>query len=262
MTGEKLTLFITLRAKALDSRSKHPILGDTKACEIFRSITHDFDEFGGFGNGNIIVIRAKQIDEWLKDFLRSNPNAVVLNLGCGLDTRISRINPSSNVSWFDLDFPEVIEERRNFFSEREGYTVIASPITDPGWLEKIPRGKPTIVIADGVLEYLSEEDVKTLLDRITNNFPHGQVIFDVMNAYAVKAGQKRLKERTGAVHKWGVENLAEVDALNPKLRRVDGVSLFALKYVSRLPLRYRFIFALTRFSPNMRNMLRLLRYEF
>lgn len=55
--------------------------------------------------------------------LGSNPSAVVLNVGCGLDTRVSRINPPSDVNWFDLDYPEVIDERRNFYSDQGQYLV-------------------------------------------------------------------------------------------------------------------------------------------
>jgi O-methyltransferase involved in polyketide biosynthesis len=81
LTGEMETLLIPLYAKALDNRSKHPILHDEKADEIIKTIDYDFEKLNSFGNGNVIVVRAKQLDEWVKEFLKSNPNAVVLNLG-------------------------------------------------------------------------------------------------------------------------------------------------------------------------------------
>jgi len=259
LTGEKATLLMPLYAKALDNRSSRSILHDKKADEIVSMIDYDFEKLKGFGNGNVMVVRAKQLDEWVKEFLGSNLNAVVLNLGCGLDARVYRINPPSTVSWFDVDFPEVIEERRNFYSNTGGYQMIASSITEPEWLQKIPKDRSAIMIADGVLEYLTEEQVKELLNRITSYFPRGQVAFDIMNSYAVSMGKGRLKERTGAEHKWAVDDVNEVDRLDPKLRRVANLPLLGSKY---LPLKYRLLFGVAFILPRYKNMMRLLRYEF
>jgi O-methyltransferase involved in polyketide biosynthesis len=259
LTGEKETLLITLYAKALDNRSKHPILHDEKADEIVKTIDYDFEKLKGFGNGNVMVVRAKQLDEWIKEFLKSNPNAVVMNLGCGLDTRISRINPPPTVSWFDVDFPEVIKERQNFFSNQDGYQMIASSVTELDWLEKTPKNRPAIMIADGVFEYLAEKEVKELLNRLTNYFPCGQAAFDIMNSYAIKMGKSRLQKTTGGEHKWAVDDINKVDELDSKLRRISNLAILQSKY---LPLRYRLLFGIACVSPRYRNMIRLLRYEF
>ena len=105
--GVQKTLLITLYAKALDSRSTHSILHDEKAYEIVKAIDYDFETTAGFGNHHLIVVRARQIDEWIKEFLKSHPDLTVVNLGCGLDTRAARIRPLfPRVSWFDVDFPK------------------------------------------------------------------------------------------------------------------------------------------------------------
>ena len=259
LTGEMATLLIPLYAKALDSRSKHSILHDTKADELVRSIDYDFDMLKSYGNGSVMVARAKQIDEWVREFIGLKSNAVVLNLGCGLDSRVSRINPPPGISWFDVDFPEVIGERQKFYSNREGYQTIASSITAPGWLEQTPKGRPAIVVADGVLEYLSESEVKALLNRIIDYFPGGQVAFDVMNTFAINSGKSDLKKQTGAEHKWAVDDLGTVDGLDPKLKRIACVAILRSKY---LPLKDRLFFGLASVAPNFRDMLRLLLYEF
>jgi len=174
LTGAQKTLFITLYAKALDSRSKHPILNDKKADEIIRSIDFDFEHTAGFGNKGILVVRAKQYDEWTREFLNTIPNAIVLNLGCGLDSRILRIKPPSSVLWFDLDFPDVINERRNYYADHDNYRMIGSSITNSEWLEAIPKDRPSLTIADGVFEYLTRDEVKALFNRLTNHFPSGR----------------------------------------------------------------------------------------
>ena len=249
-----------LYAKALDSRSKHPILGDVKADEIVRMIDYDFEKLRRPGNGNVVMVaRAKQFDEWVREFLKSNPEAAVLNAGCGLDTRVSRISPLPGVSWFDLDFPEVIAERRNFFSDGQGYRMIESSLTDPGWMEMIPSDRPVVAVADGVMEYLEEGETKTFLNRVTGRFTRGQIIFDVMNSYAMEQGRSRLKQTMGTEHRWAVDDVRAVDRLDPRLKRVSNLALLRSKY---LPLKFRVIFGMASVFPRVRNMFRLLRYEF
>ena len=259
LKGVQQTLLITLYAKALDSRSKRPILGDKKADEMVRALNYDFARVHRPGNGNAIVVRAKQIDEWVREFLRANPNAVVLNLGCGLDSRFSRVSPSPGVSWFDLDFPGVIEERKNFFSNRDGYQMLESSVTDPAWLEGVPRGRPVLVVAEGLFEYLTEEEVRSVLNRTTDRFPRGQVVFDVMNSSAIESGRSTLKEKMDAEHRWAVDDVRRVDALDSRLRRVSSSNIFTSSY---MPPGYRLAFGVASVVPRFRGMIRLLRNEF
>ena len=261
LTEEKETLLITLQAKAKDSHSKHPILNDKKAAEILRMINYDFEKLSHFGN-EMMVIRARQLDTWLQDFIKKHPNAMVLNLGCGLDTRIERINPPSTVNWFDIDFPEVIELRKSFYTNQEGYEMISSSVTEPNWLKQIPKNKPVIIIAEGMLEYLSEEEVKDLFNRLTSHFQKGQITFDIMSSFAVNSGKDRLKETTGAVHKWTADDINDVDKLDAKLKRVTNLSIFKSKYIHKLPLKTRLLYSAMCMIPSFRNMMRLLVYKF
>ena len=265
LTAEKETLLITLYAKALDSRSEKPVLSDQKADEMVKVIDYDFEKLippEDLNSANLVVIRAKQIDAWIEEFLKAHSDAVVLNLGCGLDTRVSRINPSEDVSWFDVDYPEVINLRGKFYSNQDTYQMVESSLTELGWLEKMPDNKPVMVVAEGVLEYLTEAEVKTLLNRLTDHFSTGQIVFDVMNSFAIESGQKSLKKTTGAEHKWAVDDIQKVDALNSKLKRISSLSIMGSKYIHELPLKYRLIYRIMYLIPNFRNMIRLLRYNF
>lgn len=184
---------------------------------------------------------------------------MVQNLGCGLDTRVSRIEPSSDVAWFDVDFPEVIREWQNFYSNHDGYQMIGSSVTAPEWLERVPKDRPGMTIADGIFEYLTESEFGGLLNRITDHFPTGQIAFDVMNSFAMKSGRKKLKEGTGAEHKCTVDVIRSVDDLDSRLRRISNLPVLASKH---LPLKCRVIFGAGSVWPNVRNTIRLLRYEF
>lgn len=259
LRGAQQTLLITLYAKALDSRARRPILGDSKADEVVRAIDYDFQRTALPGNSRVIVVRARQIDEWVREYLRREPRSVVLNLGCGLDSRVSRISPPSGVEWFDVDFPEVIEERESFFAEHSGYGMLGYSLTDHRWLECVPRDRPAMVVAEGVFEYLREDDVRSLLGRIVEAFPRGQLAFDVMNSHAIASGRSALRERMGAEHTWAVDDVGALDSLEPRLRRVSNLSVFRSRY---MPMRQRIALGAASVVPRIGGMIRLLRYEF
>ena len=267
LKDEKETLFIPLAGKALDYRSKNSVLNDSKANDIVEKVGIDYTTHKGIGariGARTLAVRAKQYDEWTKDFITKNKNAVVVHLGCGLDARITRVQPPSSIAWFDIDYPEVISLRKEFYSETNEYKMIASSITDQNWLETIPADRPAFIIAEGVLEYLSDEEVKTLLNRLTNYFSHGQIAFDVMNSFAIEIGNKNLKNTTGAVNilKWAVDDINEIYKLNPKLKRIEVVSRIKSVFVKKLPFGIRLILGLLSLSTKHKNAMRLLLYDF
>ncbi|MBP1702265.1 MAG: uncharacterized protein H6Q38_1372 [Chloroflexi bacterium] len=80
----------------------------------------------------------------------------MLHLGCGQDSRFWRVD-SGEVDWYDLDLTPVIELRRRFYPEPERYHLIASSVTDLDWMAMVTaNGRPALVVAEGVLMYLSE----------------------------------------------------------------------------------------------------------
>ncbi len=262
LTKVQETLLITLYAKAIDNRSQNSILHDAKADEMVGMIHYDFTKLNSWGNDNLIVVRAKQYDEWIQEFIRGNPACVVLNLGCGLDTRITRIAPPTTISWFDVDFPDVIQLRKTFYAEQPGYRMIESSITDPAWLQEIPTGRPALIVAEGVLEYLTSEEAKNLLNRLTDHISHGKITFDVMNSFAIQSAKSAKDEPTAGLHKWEVNDIQEVDILDPKLKRETVMSIFYSPFIGKLPLGYLLLYRAMALVPRFRDMIRLLRYQF
>lgn len=263
LTDEKETLFIPLYGKALDYRSKNSILNDRTANDIVGKLDIDITKHNLMGN-KIFAVRAKQYDKWTNDFITKNKNAVVVHLGCGLDARITRVKPPISITWFDIDYPEVIAWRKKFYSETNEYKMIESSITAQNWLKAIPSDRPVFIMAEGVFEYISEEEIETLFQRLTNHFSYGQIAFDIMNSSAVISGNKRLKKTTGAIAilKWSVDNINEVDKLNSKLKRAEVLPLINSIFTKELSFGFRFILKLIGLSSKRKNEMRLLRYDF
>jgi O-methyltransferase involved in polyketide biosynthesis len=146
------TNLVTLYLRAHESRSRRPILGDHAAAEAVDRIDYDFKRIRRISlpasNQYLVALRAKQLDDWAADFLARHPDAVVLHLGCGLDGRAFRLAPPPSVLWFDIDQPVVIELRRRLYDDTDRYRMIGSSVTDPEWLDQIPTGRPTLVVAE------------------------------------------------------------------------------------------------------------------
>jgi len=206
---EKETLLIPLLGKS----KKNPILTDIKAAEIVDQINYDFDSLKISEKTNIMMcIRAKLIDDYVKKFLSDNKNSVALHLGCGLDSRYYRIK-NNNVDWYDIDFREVIDIRQNFFSENTKYHMIASSVTESEWMEKIPQnGDNYIIIAEGLLMYLKESEIKQLLERLKKKIGVYTLIFDAYSVLTANtANMHPSLKKTGAKINWGINNPQDLE---------------------------------------------------
>lgn len=83
----------------------------------------------------IIATRAATFDQLTTRYLADHPDATVLDVGCGMDSRAFRVNPPSSVQWYDVDYPDVIDLRRQLFPERNAYHLVPAPLSDLRWLK-------------------------------------------------------------------------------------------------------------------------------
>lgn len=251
-TEAKETPLYTLYFRALDHRSKTPLVGDPWADDVLSQIDHNRRKLRLAAADRILVLlRAKRLDDWTRGFLDRHPDATVLHLGCGLDSRAFRIDPPETVRWYDVDYPEVIDLRRRVYPERDGYQMIPSSVTDPNWLDEIPADRPVLVIAEGLLPYLAETDVQQLFGRLTERFPHGELFFDALAPWVAKLSK---------LFSWALRDPDDLERWNPRLTLVDHVAL--VSDFDRIPHRgYRMTYRLMNTIPATRNMMRLLRYS-
>jgi len=267
LTKEKETYLATLYGKALDARAPHPILGDHFAAAAVDRIDYDFRKLRLPRGGEIsLPIRAGHLDGWTRAFLARHPESTVLHLGCGLDTRVFRIDPGSGVRWFDVDFPDVIALRERLYRERHGYQRIGASVTDLGWLDAVPGDRPVMVVGEGLFMYLPEPDGLALLRRITEKFPAGEIAFD-----AYSRGMIRLVSRLAAVSLakvelvWGVADARELERAVPRLRLVEEVPFLTMpalmSRMAKSPAQ-RAVNAWLARRRFIQNLVRHLRYEF
>jgi len=169
LKGVSETLLIPLWARAVETRHSPPIIKDENAVEMMGDIEYDFSKFDGRKMPQVsIAIRTELLDKSTKTFMDRHPDANVINLGCGLDTRFSRLD-NGKTHWYDLDLPESIHLRRQFFNETDRYKMIAKSVFDYSWIDMIPNGKHVLIIAE-ILMYFTEQEVNELMDTNGHQF--------------------------------------------------------------------------------------------
>lgn len=195
------TLFITLAGRARETRKKHPLLEDPMAVRIIESV--DFDEkiYGADWGDWITVLRTMVFDSWVRGFLDEHPHGTVVELGSGLNTRFERVD-NDTVRWFDIDMPDTVALRSRFFTDTQRRTTIAASALDTDWYDTVEQtGGPYFFVAEGVLVYLPEAQVRAMLSRIATRFPGALIAFD---SYRVSMMQRQHKaaERKSMPARW------------------------------------------------------------
>jgi len=147
--------------------------------------------------------------------------------GKALDSCEFRIDPPYTVRWYDIDMPDVIKLRRRLYPERHDYTLVGSSVTDLHWLDEIPADRPVLVVAEGLVQYLSEKEGLALFNRITEKFPSGEFIFDAYSRLTIKLISllPTVKEAHVSLQ-WGINDPYELENQVPNLKTGHKYLLF------------------------------------
>lgn len=202
-SGVPETMLQTIYARAKETKTRGGIY-DQKAVEIVDKIDYDFslaDKDPAMHDG--VIARTIVLDRMTKDFLQKYPDAVVVNIACGLDTRCYRMEGYSH--WYNLDLPETIAVRERLLPESGTISQIAMSAMDD-WSDRIAEKDHTaLVIIEGLTMYLSEADVKQIFSVIRNCFKEVEVFVEVMNPMMVKNIKEKSIEGSNAKFTWGIK---------------------------------------------------------
>ncbi|MBI5351001.1 MAG: class I SAM-dependent methyltransferase [Chloroflexi bacterium] len=219
------TLLLTLNVRANESQRPDAMIKDDKAVEMVKRINYDFKhaQLRAFDKATIIM-RMREFDRFARNFIAGHKNPVIIHIGCGLDTRFERVaERDGKVEWYDLDLPPVIELRRELIEESEGrHHLIEASVFEDAWMENINPQSPILFIAEGVLPYFEEAQVKTLFLKISEHFKDAEFVFDAMDPFATWADNFKLKRtKMSARLHWGLKNSREIESWKNGFRLLD-----------------------------------------
>jgi O-methyltransferase involved in polyketide biosynthesis len=184
-------------------------------------------------------IRSATFDQWVNQKMAENPNAIVIHLGCGLDSRVKRVD--SKNTWFDVDFLQVISERKKYYNESENYKMICADITDSSYLESLPKGGEAIVVMEGVSMYLTPESLKALTVAISKHFCKVFMLMDCYSELAAKLSKyKNPINNVGVFKAYGLDDPTKLNANGFVFK--GELDITAKKYINELKGLERAIF--------------------
>ncbi len=205
MDSVNKTLYIPLYGKSFVSK-RGIILKDAKAEEIWAA--EGFSLKGKAASkwlAYYMGMRSAVFDRWVAEKMEVLPGAVVLHLGCGMDSRVLRAGDGKHL-WFDVDFPEVITQRKRYYTESENYKMIASDVRRPAWLTDIP-GNTAIVVMEGISMYLKSEELKAVLKNLCAHFEVVHLLMDCYTTFAAKASKyKNPINEVGVTQVYGLDD--------------------------------------------------------
>jgi methyltransferase (TIGR00027 family) len=220
------TLLIPLYIRAIESQRPDALLKDEQAVALVRQMDYDFSRIKQAKIDEevrvALVLRNREFDRYARGFLARYPEAVVVHIGCGLDARFERVD-NGKVEWYDLDLPEVIELRRKFIGgEGARHHFLACSVLDSAWLNAVSfhRQRPFLFLAEGVLMFFEEAQVKSLVATLKEHFPGAELVFDAFSPFFVWANNRRVaRTKIGTRCHWALKRGKDLE------RWSDGICL-------------------------------------
>ncbi|TWI75307.1 methyltransferase (TIGR00027 family) [Desulfobotulus alkaliphilus] len=214
------TLLLPLYFRAEECDAPSPIVHDPMAKELVKKIPYDFNVLKKHTlMKTATLMRVAAVDRMVDHFLKRHPDAVVVNVGAGLDTRFFRMD-TGRMDWYEMDLPEVMKIRRLFFGEDQRYHMVDASLKDPDWHRQILcANRPLLIIVEGVLMYLEEACVRNFINQILRNFSSSFLIFDAVSPYQViMSAFNPTLMLTGARFKWGMNAPDELESWRNDIR--------------------------------------------
>jgi len=242
LDGVPETLLIPLYVRAMESQRPDAMMKDEKAVALVMQKSFDFTGVRQIPMNEALnvmrIMQAREMDRYAWDFLSRHPEAVVVHIGCGLDTRFERVaEHNDQVEWYDLDLLEIIELRRRFISdEKERYHLLGCSVFEDTWLETVsihhlgnhPVGKrPFLFLAEGVFVYFEEAQVKSLVLALLNRFPGSELVFDVFSPFGVWEFNLAVsRSKFSARAHWGIWHSQEIEGWGDGIHLLDEWGFF------------------------------------
>lgn len=235
------TLYIPLYGKSYVS-NKGIIITDEKAEEIWKK---EKIKLKGKSKSKWLAyymsIRAAVFDDWIKDEINKDQDAIVLHIGCGMDSRVLRVG-ALNRYWLDIDFDEVIQERKKYYINTEYYRMISCDVRKKDWLINIPKSKTAIIVLEGISMYLTNSELKSLILSFDDYFENVSILMDCYSNYAAKMSRyKNPINDVGVRCVYGVDDPLTLNTSNIKFLKQHII--IPQKYIDELKGFEKFVFS-------------------
>jgi len=222
------TALMTLYARAMDSQAKTPILNDQFSYDLYSRIDTDWKKIKRKMRKRGVIltaVRVRKHDQMCRQFLKLHPNGIIVSLGSGLDYRFGRID-NGTCSLVEIDLPEVTAFKRMVAPSSPRNRLIGKSVLDFSWVAEVKslsasNQAPFFFIAEGLVPYFEEQEVRELLFQIGRGFPQSEIFFDIFSRRAVKMSSKHSGiEEYGVTLRSGFDSGHDLEALGVGFRLI------------------------------------------
>lgn len=240
LTDVSKTAIVTLRCHVLESQKSKPVIKDPMA-------EYCLDKLASFASGedkerifnrklslaltNHIAIRARKYDKIVNDFISDNPACIVVNLGCGFDTRYWRIY-NQKCEYFELDLPEVIEIKKKVLRDKPNYELLGCSVLDTSWIDKVTSksNRNILLLAEGLFMYLPRNDIISLFRTFSERLYNSQIALEVVTEKYTRGIWKKivimkikrnLGFDAGSLYNFGIKRASELETYGEGIKVID-----------------------------------------
>jgi O-methyltransferase involved in polyketide biosynthesis len=160
----------------------------------------------------------------------------------------------------ELDMPPVIELRRQLFPEDDRCQVISASVTDPEWISQVyGKKKPVLILAEGLLMYLDEPQVRELVHRLHDAFPGAVLAADIFSKLTARSASRHPSlHKTQAGIGFGIDDSLEIESWAPGIKLLEEWSFTQDPRLDQLSPGYRLAYKLAGASKTIRMALRVI----
>ena len=185
------TLIIPLYARKVCSELYPNLYRDETAVRLIDEIDYDFSEAEKNSRGLMqrfgsleVAMRQNDLAWEMRDYLKTHPNAAVVNLGCGLDST-GRSCDNGSCKIYNLDFPDVIAVRNELLPAGDREENIPCDLIIPNGFQKSTPPRRSIFRFRRVL-LLFNRAGQSSCAGYGRRFSGSVLVFDAANRTAVK----------------------------------------------------------------------------
>lgn len=191
------TLFVPMLGRIYASENFPNILYDKKALEIKSRLPKNIKGQDTQTQYTLMAgaVRSTNMDRYIKDFIKREPNGIIVQLGCGLETTHYR-NDNGKTIWYEVDLEDVINYRKELLGETSRDICIVGDAFSEEWIKQIRATHPTepiLVTASGLFYYFEENKVIDLF-KILSKYGCIEILFDTVNHSGMKQISKYMKQ--------------------------------------------------------------------
>ena len=228
------TALITLRSRVIESQKTNPVFQDPmgKVCFDTLLTTQPAELRKRVLERKLspvltryIALRAQKYDMLCREFLEEYPDGLIVNLGCGFDTRYWRLG-GMGLNYLEMDLPGVIGIKRQMLKDKITYRMIEGSVLEEEWISRVKelQSNHVLFIAEGLFMYLPKVQTIQTLTRIAESFNSSRLVMEVVAEKYTRGFRKKMVEmkmRKGAgstagdYYQYGIRVAGDLESYHP-----------------------------------------------